>query len=124
MKKNLIAFISFVAVFIIAGCTTVKNKSDFVKLTHSEYEDLVSYARTSIESMPERKVSKTEKEYVASHEPMFRVNYTGDKEGKYYLIWDINNSKSIQCQGNGYIMDFKNSMKRVSVVSIKMDVTD
>jgi len=124
MKKKSIIFIALITALIMSGCSTVKNKDDIVKLTHSEYEELVAYARTSIESMPERKVSKSEKEYVVSHEPMFRVNYTGDKEGKYYLIWDVNNSKSIQCQGDGYIMDFKNSMKRVSVVSIKMDVTD
>ena len=112
------------ALFLIlfsACSTTVSTPEKIVKLNADEYNKLADAARNTLLKIPNSRISKSEKRYIEKNSPVFKVRYTGYKKGKYAFRWETNSGKTLQVFGRGNMRDFRDSFKKISIVSVKVN---
>lgn len=120
MKKYLLFLSSALIVVLFSACSTTQPSNKVVKLSNTELAQLEIAAKNTVQNIPDTNVSKAEKVYVVKNAPIFRVRYTGYKRGKYSFTWEINTGKTIQVSGNGNMLNFRNSFKKVSIASLNV----
>ncbi len=101
--------------FFIAGLVSSCEHSGHnkVKLTKSEKYQLVAFARKVIVQLPPNRLTESEKNYIENTQPVFGVKYTGYKKGRFSLRWDIDDLRCVRYEGEGAILDFRRSFKRL-----------
>jgi len=94
------------AVICCSSCSTLSTSGN--ELTPDEYQRLLKKVRIFIAVAPKMKltpISAEDKRFINTHEPVFKPDYTGPKQGVFRMIWYINPSYSIRVIGKGIFLN-------------------
>jgi hypothetical protein len=118
MKKQINFILALTLSVFLISCAAITNKK--TPLTKTEYNQLVSFARSVINRMPKEKLSVTDKDFVTKTQPSKIIRYNGYKQGKVTLSWKFDSGKQIKYLAEGPIMDFQSSFKGIKIFNVKI----
>lgn len=117
-RKNIVLFSGAFLFLFTFSCTSVKEgDNESWRLTQDELGELVGNARHFL-LMGRRKfkLSLDDRYIIKRSKPEIRDHYTGDKEGKISLSWNITGGRRIIAVAEGELLE-TSRFWRVNVVS-------
>jgi len=115
--KSLLPLSSLILLFLTFGCNSQK---EYEKINNEDQQKLISFAETAIRTLPETKITASEKKAILAIKPTISVNYTGNKAGRYGITWNIN-KKTIIYTGNGDITSPESGFSKINIISVDIN---